>query len=263
MTNGKSFWLNFLRRCALQADQGSLRQFDGLEAAWVHSLLPINNATWLASAPESVEDLQKRCARAAADAEGRNLPWLFYLFEPELTPPMMAEADAIAAGHGLHLAAQLRVMLGDVAQLATPRYTLPAVEFVRAISRDTAWKALDLNTRAYSMPLEITDSVVDSGAYFRDQEREFGFVAVVDGEPVATATVIEINGWLYVAAVATAPGHRQKGYAEAVMRHALTAAAAARGITRTALDASLMGSTLYKQMGYKATGEMWRMYMSA
>ena len=255
----KRFWLNFLRRCALQANEGSLRTGERLEFAWVNSALPINNATWCTTPPVSVADLRERIVEAGSST----LPWVFYLFEPEVPATVLAEADAVASAGGLTMMGYLRVMLGDVAQLLPPARQLPAVQMVRVASRADAWNALDLNTRAYGMPLFITDSVVDSGAYFRDAQREFGFVAMAGGVPVSTATVIEIDGWLYVAAVATCPGHRKQGYAEAVMRHALQTAADARGITRTALDASLGGSTLYAQMGYKATGDLWRMYVSA
>jgi GNAT superfamily N-acetyltransferase len=112
------------------------------------------------------------------------------------------------------------------------------------------------------MPPFMTDSVVGANAYYKDPRREFGFVAFVDGAPVSTASVIELDGWLYVALVATEPDQRQKGYAEAVMRHALTTAAAELEISRTALDASVMGAPLYLQMGYQHTGESWSMYMA-
>ena len=66
-----------------------------------------------------------------------------------------------------------------------------------------------------------------------------------------------------MALVATDPDPRQKGYAEAVMRHALSVAASELPLSRTALDASLMGAPLYLQMGYQHTGEMWTMYSAA
>jgi GNAT superfamily N-acetyltransferase len=154
-------------------------------------------------------------------------------------------------------------MLADTAALAPQLYRVPDAELLRVTTPEHATMAMDLNTRAYGMPDFITASVVESGAYFRDPSREFGYVALASGTPVATAAVIELDGWLYVAAVATAPDHRNKGYAELVMRQALRAASAAAGITRTALDASLLGSTLYAQMGYQATGGLWRMYVSA
>src|SRR5262249_25444205 len=147
----------------------------------VNSALPINNATWLASPPASARDLRERCQSAAGDARSFALPWVLYLFEPEIPAPVLAEADAISESLGLKMTGHLRVMLGDVAPLPPPLHPLPNVDMVRVTSRDDAWAALDLNPRAYGMPPFITASVVESGAYFRDREREFGFLALSGG----------------------------------------------------------------------------------
>lgn len=89
---------------------------------------------------------------------------------------------------------------------------------------------------------------------------EFGYLALVDGVPAATADAVLHDGWLYVAAVATHPDYRRRGLAEAVMRRALEEAMRATGVTRTALDASAMGAPVYKAMGYEPTGEIWRAF---
>jgi GNAT superfamily N-acetyltransferase len=154
----------------------------------------------------------------------------------------------------------IQVMTGDIRTLKPPARPLPDLEFRRIKERHDSWIAFDLNLRAYGMPVFMAESVLDTNAYFSDPKHEFGFNAFAGGVPVSTATVIELDGWLYVALVATDPNHRQKGYAEAVMRHALTAAASELKISRTALDASVMGAPLYLQMGYQFTGEAWSMY---
>ncbi|MBM3764667.1 MAG: GNAT family N-acetyltransferase [Acidobacteria bacterium] len=117
--------------------------------------------------------------------------------------------------------------------------------------------------RAYGMPEIVTESVMETDAYFSRPDNEFGYVAYDGDVAVSTATVIAIDGWLYVALVATDPAHRQKGYAEAVMRHALSVASIELGITRTALDASAMGAPVYERMGYRFTGERWSMFVPA
>jgi GNAT superfamily N-acetyltransferase len=220
-------------------------------------MLLINNGTWLTAPVSNEGELRARIEVAIRDAQPHKLPWVLYLLESSLTG-----AEAVATELGLHRMGGLRVMTGDMAEFRPPVRPLPSAEFRRVMTAkgSDAWVALDLNTRAYGMPLEITQTVVDSGAYFSDPNKDFGFIAVADGIPVSTATVIELDGWLYVAAVATDPKYRQLGYAEAVMRHALQVASAELGICRTALDASLMGAPLYEQMGYQKTGETWGMY---
>lgn len=256
------FWADFLRHAAGQSDAGSIRQFKGLEAAWVHSLMPINNATYLAEQVTSEADLRACFASAVEDAAPHQKPWAFFLYEPYAASLNAEQIAAAATDSGLANLMSVEVMTGDTAKLKPPKRPLPELEYRRVNAREDCWTVFDINMRCYGMPAFMTDSIVDAKAYYKDPQREFGFVAFADGVPVSTASVIELDGWLYVALVATEPDHRQKGYAEAVIRHALTAAAAELGITRTALDASAMGAPLYLQMGYQQTGESWSMYMA-
>jgi len=257
------FWRSFLRHAALQSTAGSIRTLDGLEAAWVHSALVINNGTYLTSPASSEAELRGRFASASDDAVPHKLPWALYLYEPYVASIAGAQVASIAAEFGLARVLGIQVMTGDVHELKRPARPLPDLEFRRVAKREESQIAFDLNLRSYGMPLSMGDSVLDTGAYFSDLQREFGFVGLAGGVPVSTATVVELDGWLYVALVATDPDHRQKGYAEAVMRHALGVAASARQVSRTSLDASLMGAPLYVQMGYQYTGEAWSMYATA
>ena len=61
---------------------------------------------------------------------------------------------------------------------------------------------------------------------------------------------MQVDGYRYVALVATAPAHRRRGYADAVMRHALEAAASAYGERPTVLHATDAGRPVYERMGY-------------
>jgi predicted GNAT family acetyltransferase len=79
----------------------------------------------------------------------------------------------------------------------------------------------------------------------------FPILGYESGEAVSCAYTEPIDGRLYVAFVATVPGHRRKGYAEACMRRSLEAAAAATGIHRTFLHASDAGMPIYARMGYQ------------
>jgi len=68
---------------------------------------------------------------------------------------------------------------------------------------------------------------------------------------VSTAAIVVGGGVLGVYNVATVPGHQHKGYAEAVMRHALEDAARRHGIERTILQSTPAGHRLYERMGYR------------
>jgi GNAT superfamily N-acetyltransferase len=251
------FWKSFLEYTANQSTAGSIRTLDGIEAAWVNSALIINNGTYLTAPVPDEEELKRRFSAAVRDAEPYNLPWALYLYEPYAQG---IDAETVGAACGLAHLMQIRVMTGDVQELKPPVRPLPDLEFRRVSSREDGWTVFDINLRSYGMPVFMADSVLDTKAYFNNPARAFDFLALARGVPVSTASVIELDGWLYVALVATDPDHRQKGYAEAVMRHALEVAASELKISRTALDASAMGAPLYAQMGYQFTGAAWSMY---
>jgi hypothetical protein len=257
------FWASFLRHAARHSNAGSTRQLDGVEAAWVHSALIINNGTYLTSPASSEAELRTRLASASKDALPHKLPWAFYLYEPYVARLAGERVTSVAAEFRLARMMGIQVMTGDALALKPPARPLPDLGFRRIAGREDSRIALDINLRSYGMPPFMADSVLDTNAYFSAPQHEFGFNAFAGDVPVSTATVIELDGWLYVALVATDPEYSQKGNAEAVMRHALSAAASELNMSRTALDASLMGAPLYLQMGYQYTGEAWSMYAGA
>jgi ribosomal protein S18 acetylase RimI-like enzyme len=117
----------------------------------------------------------------------------------------------------------------------------------------------DLNMTAYSMPLDWGHEAFAREELFRRDI--WPTVGYVDGAPVSTSTTALVDGRLYVMMVATAADHRNKGYAEAAMRHSLARATAATGIRRTVLHATPAGAPLYASMGYHVTGRF-TMYLA-
>lgn len=262
---GNLYWPLFLHYVATNAKGGRIQALEnGLQTAWINSALAINNATWPTSPISSEEDLRKRLKAAADDAHAHSLPWFLYLYEPEVavSPERTVE---IASEYGLAKFLSVAVMTADDAtRLAPPKRPAPAgLTFRRVASETEARVVMNLNMRAYGMPEEITDSVLATQAYYSDLGREFGYVAYLDSTPVSTTTVIEIDGCLYVALVATDPAHHKRGYADAVMRHALAESSAALGIKKTALDATAMGAPVYAAMGYRHMGGSWTAFTVA
>lgn len=96
--------------------------------------------------------------------------------------------------------------------------------------------------------------------------RYFGFIAEVDGAPIAGVGLMEID-WPphpehpdqdrrgYVLNVYVEPGHRGQGAAKALMA-AADAEFARRGLAFLVLHATAAGRPLYEQAGWKATTEM-------
>lgn len=240
-------WMHFNEWCARHSTRGQIRRANGIQAAWSHTSLIINNLTTPTGPVAGARGLEA-CARAAIeDAAPYQLRWMFGIPEPWL-PGSLDETDAVLETIGLRHLMYMTVMEchGSLAQPARPQPS--GVEVRRVDSRALASDALNLNCRAYGMPVEVTQDTLDAKVYFSDLAKEFGFVVYNEqGVPVSTATAIDLGDWIYIAAVATDPGHRQKGYAELAMRAALAAAPN----KPTALDASRSGEPLYAQMGYQ------------
>jgi predicted acetyltransferase len=61
-----------------------------------------------------------------------------------------------------------------------------------------------------------------------------------------------VDGYRYVALVATDPAHQRRGYADATMRRALEVAAEQHGGAPSFLHATEAGRPVYERMGYAA-----------
>jgi hypothetical protein len=251
-------WIRFNEWCARQSARGRIQQAGGLHIAWSHTTLIVHNLTTLTSPIGDAADLRARGGAAVADGSSYGLPWMFGIPEPWMTVSL-EEANSALREAGLHHMMDMAPMECE-GPLAKPLRPLPQdVEVRRVTSRALGADAMNLNCRAYGMPLSVTEDVLDANVYFSNPEKEFGFV-VYDraGTPVSTATAVDLGEWMYIAAVATDSEHRQKGYAEVAIRAALAAAPQ----KPTALDASRMGEPLYAQMGY-ARRFRWNFWVTA
>jgi GNAT superfamily N-acetyltransferase len=240
-------WIRFNEWCARHSTRGEIRNSNLIHATWSHTQLIVNNLTTPAGPLRSAAAVKTSAEAAAADAAPHMLAWMFGIPEPWL-PVSLEEANDLLGALGMHHMLDMTVMESGTA-LAEPLRPLPTDLQIRRIdSRTMGFDALNLNCRAYGMPVEVAEDVVNANVYFSDPAKEFGFVVSNrEGVPVSTATAIDLGDWTYVAAVATDPEHRQKGYAEVAMRAALAVAPK----KPTSLDASRMGEPLYAQMGYQ------------
>ena len=114
-----------------------------------------------------------------------------------------------------------------------------------ATARDLAM----INAQAYEMPAQEWECMCNLQPWHDDS---YGYVGYLDGKPVSSAAAMPIDGAMYIALVATLPEEHGKGYAEAVMRHAIEKGRARMGKRRLVLHASDMGQPLYRSMGFRA-----------
>lgn len=133
--------------------------------------------------------------------------------------------------------------------LPFPTASRPELRYQRIQDNATLTDFIDLNCMAYGVPIEEGRSVIEDLNFWH--EHAYGYVAYEGGRPVSTATGIVADDCIFLFLVATHPEQQHRGYADAVIRHALNAASAATGIKRTSLQATDAGRPVYARLGYR------------
>lgn len=209
----------------------------------------IMNAAFLPKPVETVAELDRSLTTAARHLASNPAGWLYVACDDWLPANVKAEAPALFAAHGMGRAMNAQGMVAD--SLVPPLRPLPLLEVHRATEVEALRHIADINAHAYASPVEIARQAVVHPAIFANECR--GYVGSVEGRAVSVAAVTHVDGIAYVGLVATLAEYRRRGYAEAVMRHALEMARKDWGIERTVLHATDAGHPVYLRMGYRDT----------
>jgi len=158
---------------------------------------------------------------------------------------MPADWQNLLSGEGLGYVMNLTGMATE--NLLPARRPAPALDLRRVTDIATATDLARVNGAAYGMPDEMFDCISNLHLWHEDS---FGYVGYADGKAVTAAATFPVAGTVYVALVATLPGEQGKGYADAVMRHAIEQGQKASGFGKVVLHASDMGRPVYEAMGF-------------
>jgi GNAT superfamily N-acetyltransferase len=234
---------------ALAADRpkGDVREIAGVSIASAGTSFQMFNAAFLASPVASAEDLERRAVVARVHFKARRLPWSFWVCDGLLAPKLRKRAESILERNGLRHAVRLPGMSAE--SLLPPRRALPELEFRRVQDESTRQAFCDIGCTCFHVPLNWFREIFLQRQLWEDGF--VGYVAYLDGEPVATAATVTAADAVGVYNVATLPAHRRRGHGEAVVRYALARAREASGCERTILQATEHGLTLYLSMGYQ------------
>jgi hypothetical protein len=226
---------------------GEVVDMEGVRVANARSPWYLMNAALLIGPVSSPAELAARASAAIAHFGREHRQWFFAGSRQWLgdgAPETLSRVGLTKAF----------TVVGMVAEgLAPPARPLPEVETCRIDDERGRLALADLNAIAYDISYEWVRDAVAGDALWRTPL--YGYNAIVDGRPVATAFAVPLNGVLYVAFVTTATAHRRRGLAELVMRRCLENATQETGITRTALHATADGCPSYARMGYRPVDE--------
>ena len=218
---------------------------DGVEYIFSGCPIPFFNVAFLTGRNISAAALKAGADGARTWASHKGVPWLFLVTHEALASG--TDAAAILDGCGY---APMMTLTGMIAQQVAPVTDIPDGLELTVPSNDNACGAvLDVNGLAYAMDLEAGKPLVGTRAFWANH---FPVLGLAGGKPACSAAVMMVDGYRYVALVATDPAQQRRGYADAAMRRALELSALAHGERPTVLHATEVGRPVYERMGYEA-----------
>jgi GNAT superfamily N-acetyltransferase len=197
-------------------------------------------------------DLDGAIERALAPFEERGLPMLWSV-GPSSSPP---DLGAVLARRGLSRVSRMPAMAIDLEALPAAS-TPPAFRIVAVDSDETLRLWGDTYIRAFEMPDAPGRVLLDAYArmgYVGDSPARH-YVGLLDGDPVASSTLIMGAGVAGIWHVGTMPAARRQGIG-AAMTLAPLETARALGYRTGTLYASEMGESVYARLGFVEHGRM-------
>ena len=222
---------------------------DGIAVRWACSDLIFFNTLYLSEGIADADALRQRLRTGAHYMRAKAQPGLFLLCEDYVAEAARSDLEAAIADAGLVPVLDTIGMTGELLPFAqaTEHHGL---HFERVGSEQALSHFAAVNEAAYGA---VPDSYFPA---FRQSmplwtERSHSYIAYHQGKPVSTASVIESDGELYLALVATRPEAQRLGFGEATVRHVLEVAHHASGLRQTSLHATQAGFPVYQRMGYR------------
>jgi len=216
---------------------------DGAEYIFSGLPIPFFNVAVVTGRTVSAEALRGQCRAACRWSGERGVPWFLLVTHEALAQG----TDAVSVLDECGLAPMVP-LTGMLARRVTAMESLPeGLELTRPDDDAGCAALVTVNGAAYGMPLDAGLETIGSHSLWKDH---FAVVGKAGGKPVSCTAVLMVDGYRYVAFVATEPGHQRRGYADAAMRHALDLAAGVHGETPTVLHATDAGRPVYERMGY-------------
>jgi GNAT superfamily N-acetyltransferase len=202
------------------------------------------------SAPISGDaaDLEQRIHAPAAHFEKRNIRWSYWYCDDYIGKPLMRRVKSLLERHRMSELTEAPGMLAQ--RLAPPTRPLPPLE-VKPVSDQASRSAFaHITSISFDVPWNVCREVYGTERVWQGTFR--GYIGWSKGVAIATTAVVVTAGTAGIYSVGTLPGHRGRGYAEAMIRQVLQQIRDETGIERTALQSTRSGQHLYTRMGYRA-----------
>jgi GNAT superfamily N-acetyltransferase len=229
-------------------DNGEVKDLPGVAVIYCGLDYAAFNAAVMSS-PVSREgaELEERIASPGRHFHDRGLRWSYWFSDDYVRRPFLRRARALLEREGMSQLTDAPGMLAD--SLAPPSRRLPNL-VVKPVCDDATRNAFaHITSISFDVPWTVCREIYIPERAWRGSFR--GFLGYVNGTAVTSTAFVFAAGAVGVYSVGTLPGHRSRGYAEALMRNVLDKARAETGCQRTSLQSTRSGYQLYLRMGYR------------
>jgi GNAT superfamily N-acetyltransferase len=228
--------------------RGDVLELSGVTVASLGAAFQMFNAAFFSAPVAGQRELECRLDLARRHFRSRNLPWALWICQDWLDRSARRNLMQTCLRFGLRLSSEMPGMIAE--HLLSRKRPLPEIEIRRVDSAAVLEDFRAIGSVCFHVPLawfsEVFDASLPAG------RRAFAcWVGYSDGQAVATAASVASDGVVGLYNIATSPGQRGRGFAEALTRHAVGAALAATGPLPLVLQSTSLGLRMYERLGFR------------
>lgn len=227
--------------------QGEVVTAPGMSFSYSATPFPLFN-TGLVTAPVPGEAgrFEDLLDSAVAYFKPLSAPWSLWFCVDLLTRQENRRASLLLATQNMRMMMEAPGMIADdLAPFERPS-SLRIAPVADQATRDDFSTVMSM---AFLVPLNVSRQVYGGGRLWAGRIR--GWVGYSNSVAVSTAACVEGGGAIGVYAVATRPDYQRRGYGEEIMRYAIGEMKRETGLSRSVLQSSAAGHSLYLRMGYR------------
>ena len=207
----------FFRFHATHTANGQVVEHPGITIAFAGTGVQMFNAAVLTEPAATTSDLIARLDLARDFFDGRSAGWALIVCDELLSADVSAEAPDLLAERDLYpLFSWQGMRLGPLSQGPPPAAEL---EIRRVESAEDRHAFARINAQAYKSAEGPYVELIAPASVWSGELT--GYLGLLDGEPVSTVGALLAEGVIQICWVATLASRRRKGFADALLRHAL------------------------------------------
>lgn len=234
-------------RCyACVTDGGEARQYPGIALASTGMNCAVFNSVMLTDATRCA-DLRQMAELANVHFNERKLGWTFWLCEDLLEEANRDHVRSVFRTMGMLNIAHAPGMYAE--RLHPPSRALNGITVRKVEDHATRLDFAHLSSIIFALPFNTAKEVYCVPALWTGPMT--GWVGYHSGIPVSMVSVVIAAGAAGVYSLGTVPEYQHRGFAEAILRHALADAQAETGSEATVLQSTRQGFNLYLRLGYR------------